>query len=152
MKIKLGLFLLILTAVFSCKNTHHTKTAHIEEVTDSFATNYFNALYEQAARFATPESERYLRFAASQIGQEDIDLLNQQEEPATIEIQNVEIEDGDTTATVSLNVMNYLCMDTIGKAGHMVENGEFKIMLVFKNKQWRVRMEGLPQNEKMNHD
>ena len=96
--------------------------------------------------FATPYLDLRLK------KEEDIDLLNQQEEPATIEIQNVEIEDGDTTATVSMNVMNYLCMDTIGKAGHMVENGEFKIMLVFKNKQWRVRMEGLPQNEKMNHD
>ena len=152
MKIKPCLLLFILATTIACKNTHHAKTSHIEEVADSFATNYFNAMYQQAARFTTPESEPYLHFAASQIGQEDIDVLNQQEEHATIEIKNVEYEDGDTTATVSLNVMNYLCMDTIGKPGHIVENGDFKITLVYTNKQWRVRMEGLPQNEKTNHD
>lgn len=42
---------------------------------DSFAVNYYNWHFEKALRYCTPESEKWLRFASSNVHQADVDSL-----------------------------------------------------------------------------
>ena len=58
----------------------------------------------------------------------------------------------NVTATVKITVKNFLQMDTIGTSCHMINEGSFTLQAIYINRNWKIRMEGLPQNEKQNHD
>ena len=135
-------------ASFSCRHVSFGTEPSIEAAVDSFARDYFNWHFEEAARHCTPESERWLRYAASNVHQADIDLLTHQEESAQHEVMEINRGENDTTATARLTVKNYLRMDTIGTEGHFVAQADFVLKLVQRDGRWLVRMEGLPQSEK----
>ena len=124
----------------------------METCVDSFATHYFNYQFEDALRFCTPESERWLVYAASNVHQADIDILKKLSQGAEIEIQDIDIEAGDTTATVRIVVRNFLRMDTIGTQGHMTKEATFVLPATYMDKHWKIRMEGLLRSERKSRD
>lgn len=146
------LMMVTIIALSSCRHVSFGAESDIEATVDSFACDYFNWHFEEAARHCTPESERWLRYAASNVHQADIDLLTHQEESAQHEILEINMDENDTTATVHLTVRNYLHMDTIGTKGHFVNQADFVLNLVRRNGRWLVRMGGLPRSEKRNRD
>lgn len=136
---------------YSCSDGIHTE--EIEKATnvvDSFVGHYFNLDLKASLSYCTPESNLWLSFLASNINQEDIDVINEQEEPAKTEIENVELI-SDTSATATCIVKNFLKLDTLGKPGRIVDEEKYMINLVKRNGKWLVKMEGLPQNEKQSH-
>lgn len=135
----------------SCGNSTDNNE-QLTEHCDSFARYYWNWHFGDAIRFCTPASEEWLRFAATGATQDDVDALRAKQSDATIEINHVEVHEGDTTATVSLTVHDFLQMDTIGKAAHPVEKAEYKLEMVLHNSTWKVKMEGLPRSEKKSLD
>ena len=139
-------------ACFSCSGNLGSSESRLVTCADSFAVHYFNYHFADAMRFCTPESEKWLRYAASNVHQADIDKLRAQEEPATVEIGETEINETDSTATISMTVSNFLRMDSIGTSGHWVSHATFKFQAVCKNKQWKIRMEDLPRSERRNRD
>ena len=121
------------------------------QLAKDFANAYFNCNYQEALDYVTPESEKWLRFAASNITQEDIELLNAKEEGAEISTDDI-MRINDTTAIVSLSVRNFLLKDSIGRPGHIEDEGTYQLAIIYHNKKCRIRMEGLPRNERQSHD
>ncbi|MCH4147264.1 MAG: hypothetical protein LKG25_03675 [Prevotella sp.] len=124
----------------------------MKENVDSFAVHYFNWQFKESLPYCTAESGKWLRYAASQVHQPDIDILRTKSEGAGYELGDITYHDDDTTANIIINVKNYLCMDTIGKAGRLTEKATFSIPLVYRGEKWKIKMEGLPRSEKQSHD
>ena len=129
----------------SC-NGHAGSEKQLKECADSFATAYYDWHFSKALPYVTAGSQKWLRFAASQVHQKDVDILRGMESGAAHELGDITYT-GDSTADVELNVSNYLGMDTLGRVGHIVKNGRFTIKMRYDGGRWLVRMEGLPRNE-----
>ena len=135
----------------SCLGRTSSANKGLQQCVDSFAAYYFNGLYTDALRFATPDSRKWLKVAASNMTAADIELLHQQEHEATV---NTEITNAtDSTAQVIVSVSNYMVKDTIGVTGHMTHHTDtYVLRAVISDGKWKIRMEGLPQSERRSHD
>ena len=133
------LFLVALCTLFSCNKVADTLSEErAQEVAESFAAAYFNYDFKRASSYCDDESVRLFRFLASQLTQADIDKLN-------------------SKGAAEVSVENFLELDSIGGASHIVESGTFRIPLINTldtegNEQWEVRMAYLPRNEKRSRD
>lgn len=119
---------------------------------DSFAVNYYNWHFEKALRFCTPESEKWLRFAASNVHQADVDSLRAKNEDAQIELGDIEWQDNDSLATIEIKVSDFLQMDTIGKVARLTEKANFCLSMVRRNGRWMVRMGSPLRSETQSRD
>lgn len=117
----------------------------------AFGNAFFNYDFEEALTRVTPESERWLRFAASNVTEQDVEVLNAQQEGAVVEAETVEYSD-DSTLTVVLHVDNYLQKERVGQKGHIAYDGRYRVELVKRNGRYLVRMAGLPRNERRSRD
>lgn len=117
------------------------------EVAEGFGRAYFNYDFDSAKKYCTAESERWLRFAASNVYEADVEALRAMENGAEVETDDYETTT-DTTATVWLTVSGFLERDTIGHAGHVSDKGRFAVPMVRRGETWKVRMAGLPRNER----
>lgn len=144
-----GVAVSFMFATVSCEHQADGSERQLLATVDSFATVYFNCQYHLAEKFCTPESRQWISYAASQLTQDDIDLINQQEERATIELGDVAY-DGDTAAFVNLSVHNYLKMDTIGGKPHMAKEDDYRLLVVKQDgqKRWKVSLKTMPRVEK----
>ncbi|MGN1375998.1 MAG: hypothetical protein ACI4V5_05525 [Prevotella sp.] len=142
--------LLCLTA--SCKKVSlDSEDRDIAEVAHSFASNYFGLNVVEARKYATYDSELWLRLYASNIAADDISMVNASEDDVSVEITDVE-RLSDTTAVVRCKVDNYLDIEDLCEKHHISDDGNFLFTLVRKGDKWLVRMEGLPQNERRSLD
>lgn len=149
MKIHLPHFAALLPLLFAaCNSILYTEEDRMRNNINNFASAYFNWQYKEALPFCTPESERWLRFAASNVTQEDVDLLRAQQEGASHKIDSINYDKGDTTATAYITVKNFLQADSIDTPAHMVKRARICIPLVLRNKKWLVKMEVPLQSEK----
>lgn len=140
--------------VVLCSACHHSvgSEEQLKEDVDSFATYYYNWHFEKALKYCTPESEKWLRYASSNVQEEDVALLKAKEGDATIELQDITFaSDNDTIATVSLVVYDVLTMKEIGRPAQIIDQATYTLPLVFRNGKWLVRMEDLPRSERQNH-
>ncbi|WP_278372752.1 hypothetical protein [Segatella bryantii] len=136
----------------SCSEKELSKEELLIAQVDSFANYYYNWRFKDAMPYCTSTSEKWLKYASSNVHDVDIDTLRNQTEGASCEIEDVEINENTNTATVKITVKNFLQMDTIGTSCHMINEGSFTLQAIYINRNWKIRMEGLPQNEKQNHD
>lgn len=137
----LGALILALCLLSSCR--HEGSEGQLRQVVDSFSVAYFNWRFQHAVPYCTKESEVWLRYAASQVHQEDVDILRIQEQGASHAIKDIQY-DGDS-AHVLLEVRDYLCMDTIGREGRLVSEAEFRLSLLCRGEKWKVCLHGLPR-------
>ena len=115
---------------------------------DSFTVSYYNWQYHRAQRFCTPESEPWLKFAASQVTQEDVELLRKETE-ATYEVRSIEFIN-DSSALANITVFDFLQPDSIGQPPHHVDKADFtlRIVLPASEKKWKIELTQLPRPEK----
>lgn len=114
------------------------------EAADKFATAYFNYDFTTAMSLATPEGSRWLRFAASNIYEPDLEALRAKE--ADAEVSPSELETlGDTTATALVRVEGYMQRDTIGQRGRVVGEQAYRFHLVKRQGQWLVNLTEMPR-------
>ena len=145
----IGLFIAItsfttgLVAVTGC-HPHKGSEDQLRADVDSFATLYYNWHFPKAAKYCTPESERWLRYAASNVHEGDIEQLRKKTEDATFEITNVNFSDDEVSAVVTLMVKNFLQMDTIGQEAHLIPRAEFQLPMELHGDNWKVKLERLP--------
>lgn len=123
---------------------HEGSESQLKEDIDSFATYYYNWHFEKATRYCTPASEKWLRYAASNVHSADVDLLHAKQKDASIEIDDIDFLDDEVNANVKVNVSNFLQMDTIGKAAHLVKEASFQIPMTIHEGKWKVDLERLP--------
>lgn len=114
-----------------------------QAVVDTFATAYFNWRFKQAENCVTPSSRKWLRFAASQVVQEDVDSLKAMESAASVEVEQLDDID-DSTMLATVLVRNYIACDSIGSHPHREEKREFKISISLVGDYWRVKLSRLP--------
>ncbi|MBQ1759120.1 MAG: hypothetical protein IIZ94_05515 [Prevotella sp.] len=136
----LGVLFLLVACDF-----HAGSSRQLKKEVDSFAVYYFNWQFHHAVRFVTPESEKWMHYAASQVHQADIDLLQSKELPASCEINEVVYSEDDKTAIAHVTIQNYLRMDTIGKAATIVNTAQFDIPLIYQSEtdKWIVEVNEL---------
>lgn len=132
-----------LAATVAC-HSHEGSEKQLKEYADSFATQYYNWHFRQALDYCTPTSERWLRYAASNVHQADIDLLRAKPEDATVEIGDVDFGNDEVSATVSVKVTNFLRMDTIGTEAHLVQQADRRLPMVMHRGKWKIDLDSLP--------
>ena len=111
---------------------------------------FFNCDYHAAEALCTPESRRWLQFAASNTTQHDLDMLRQQ--TAQVEATDFFPEASDTLRVVELVVRNSLSPTIHGGESAQVEEALFHVTVVKRNGSWKVRMASLPRSEKQSRD
>ena len=137
---------LLLTACDMIQNDDDEATSTAIQWGEAF----FNCDYHAAEALCTPESRRWLQFAASNTTQQDLDLLKQH--AAQIETTDFFPEANDTLRVVELVVRNSVKPTVAGEEPSQVDEALFHTTVVKRNGHWLVRMASLPQNEKQNHD
>lgn len=136
----------------SCdKMSVSSKDKAVADAARSFAYNYFGTNIVEARKYATYDSETWLRLYASNIVRDDIDMVNASDDDVSVEIMSVE-HLSDTTAAVRCKVNNYLSIEDLNVKHHIADEGTFTLKLVYTDNRWLVRMEGLPQNERQSRD
>lgn len=135
-----------------CACTNHKNEEQLRDTASAFAQTYFNWQFNDALAHCTPSSQRWIRYAASQVKQDDVDKLRSAEQGARSDIKKINYEEGDSVASVVMNVENFLSMDSIGTVGHFVESATYTLQLVQLNKQWKVRLKELPRPDSPRHD
>jgi hypothetical protein len=118
---------------------------------ESFLNNYYNLRLDNAAKQCTPESKKWLQFIATNLHEGDLALIDSMEQETHVSADKFN-QVNDSIVTVLCKLDNYLDVDTLGKAGHIKKNGTIELNMVKRGKVWLVKMEGLPQSEKQNHD
>ncbi len=144
--LKLCLSLLLFVSCGPGSDDDHTA----QQIAESWAEAYFNADYHQAAEYVTPESTKWLHFAASNTTEADLQLLNQHH--AEVESDDDFTVANDTLRVVTLTVRNGLAPTSFGQAPSQQEESKYLITVVKRDSGWYVKMEGLPRSEKQSHD
>lgn len=106
----------------------------------SFGQNYFNLRLQQASGLCTDRSYKWIEFYASNISQDDVDVLNAQTDSALCDIDDIDI-DGDS-ARVKMTVRNFLLCDSIGRPGSMCKQGKCRLTLRKEGETWKVDLDG----------
>lgn len=119
----------------SCEYSDSDKA---EKCAKAFAQDYFNLRYKHALTYCAPESEKWIRFRASNITSDDLAVLDAQSDSAISEINSSTIN--GNKAIVNMSVSNFLKCDSIGKPGYMCNEGHFEIFLKKEGEDWRVVM------------
>ena len=135
----------------ACVPSQSDTDEEAQEAAIDFAEAYFNYDFKTAAKHSTPESEKWLRYAASNVTQEVVDLYNAQERRATTEVDDF-YWNNDTTATVVIRISHYVADDSIAAAPHIAEEGLFCLTIVRRDGKMLVRMASPLRSEKQSRD
>ena len=111
---------------------------------------FFNCDYHAAEALCTPESRRWLQFAASNTTQQDLDLLKQH--AAEVEATDFFPDANDTLRVVELVVRNSVKPTVAGEEPSQIDKALFHATVVKRNGSWQVRMASLPQNGRQSRD
>lgn len=124
------------------------------ETASAWAEAYFNCDYKTALEYVTPDSEKWLRFAASNTTEDDIQLMNSQNAEISIVDMTTapSINTDEELCIITLNVSHYLSPTSLGEKPRQEQDGMFLVTLVKKDSKWLVRMADLPRSEKQSRD
>ena len=144
-------FLLLLPLLFSGCQLADKESMQVRQAAEDWAEAYFHFDYQQAAQHTTAEGLRWLQFAASNINEADLDVINQYIDDISISVSDVYVGN-DTMAVAAVHVNHWFSPDSIGYAGSMKDDGSFDVELVKRNGEWKVRMACLPQSGMQSRD
>lgn len=116
------------------------------KVAVSWADAYFNCDFHEAEEYSTEDSGKWLRFAASNVSEEDLQLLRGRN--AVAESSDYFLEANDTLRIVTLTVRNYLVPKPLGEPSQLADEGRFTVKVVKRGSHWKVKMDGMPRSEK----
>ena len=145
-KLLIFALMLSLTACSMLQDDDDQATAVAVEWGEAF----FNCDYHAAEALSTPESRRWLQFAASNTTQHDLDMLKQQ--AADVEATDFFPDASDTLRVVELVVRNSVSPSINGGESSQQPEALFHVTVVKRNGSWQVRMAGLPRSEKQSRD
>ena len=119
----------------------HSNQTEATKAAIQWSEAYFGYDYHEAERFCTPESGKWLRFAASNASQDDVDLMGDQ----TIEVTAIRESADDTLRFVTLQVSHFVRPGTVGEPSSLGSDGQYQLVMVKRNGQWLVKLNGLPR-------
>ena len=135
-----------------CQLQDGSGTSDADKALTSWADAYFNFNYEKALEYMTPESGRWIRFAASNITEQDVAFIKEQNPQTQIEIVNSQLSEADTVCNANIHVSHFIQLGFSAQDNQVVDGADFQIQLVKRNGNWLVRTEGLPRSGKQSRD
>ena len=123
-----------------------------EKALATWANAYFNFDYEKALKYTTPEGGQWIRFAASNITEQDVEFIKRQNSQTQIDILNTQQTESDTVCNANIRVSNFIQLGLSAHDNRVIDHADFHIQLVKRGGDWLVRMEGLPRSGMQNHD
>lgn len=114
------------------------KKEQVNDVAEAFAKEYFNWHYCEAMPYVTAESSEQMKFLASNVTEDDVQMLRSMESGAEIKIEDCNITDGDSVAYVNVTIDNFCHADTIGRAASLHESANATLMLKHRDDKWQV--------------
>jgi hypothetical protein len=133
----------IISFISSCQRISNSNDMTI--VADSFATNFYNWRLERAFKYCTTESKIQISYLASNISEEDIELINKRNEDASIEITNTEILEGGLKARIPMKIYNSFKMKDINSDVQLNKERDVTINLIKTNGGWKVDLTTLKE-------
>ena len=137
------LFVITINLTSSCQRISNSNDITI--VADSFATNFYNWRLEKALKYCTAESKTQISFLASNISEEDIELINQRNEDASIEITNTGMLEEGIKARISMKIYNSFKMKDINSDVQLYKERDVTINLIKTNEGWKVDLTTLKE-------
>ena len=150
MKYYYPLFLTLILA--SCQLSNNDIADGADRVLNEWADAYFNFDYKKAMEYMTPESGKWIRFAASNITEQDIKFIKAQQLPTQIDICDRQLTEGDSICNATIHVVNFIQLGIDANHNQVIDEDDFKIQLVKRNGDWFVRTEALPRSGKQSRD
>ncbi len=138
------LFVITINLTSSCQRISNSNDITI--VADSFATNFYNWRLEKALKYCTAESKTQISFLASNISEKDIELINQRNEDASIEITNTGMLEEGIKARISMKIYNSFKMKDINSDIQLNKERDVTINLIKTNEGWKVDLTTLKES------
>lgn len=147
---KLKTILVISFIILISCNGATSEEKRIKNVVKQFSEAYFNYDLTTAVEHCTPESMKWIEYTASNVNEPDVERLRSKKDKADTNVTNITINENDSTAIVSVNVKNYLRLDSINSAGSIAADTDFRFHVVKRRGAWKVdlRKAFLQQNGK----
>lgn len=142
-------FVTAILATIGCVESAEEEQA--AKTATEFADHFFNYELKEAALLATDESQKWISFFASNVDEATIDLIRNQQEGATVNVDDVTINTS-TMATATITVNNFVWSNGIENSPVVVKEARFTLYLRKENEKWFVRMDSLPQSERQSRD
>lgn len=134
---------MLLISLFSCQSAEEEKETSI--VVQNFAETFFNYDFGSAKQWTTPESMKWIKFAASNISQADLDIINTMNVAARCETSDV-VLNNDTMAVAHISLLHATWIDKTEK-NVRTDNGSVSLYLRKRNGLWRVHLTEIPKIE-----
>lgn len=151
-------FLLLLPFLLlsSCNNSDSKES---DKIAKAFASNYFNWNYVKCVPFVTKESQKYLKFRATNVTESDLEILRSTPNSAEVEVDGKEYLANDSALKVKIKVFDFCYTDTIGRPAKFCDYAEATLLLVKRTGKWKVvlsndwpKMAFPQQSELQDHD
>lgn len=150
MKYYYSLFLCFLLT--SCQLQDSSSASAVDSSLSKWAEAYFNFDYKEAIEYMTPESAKWIRFAASNITEKDVEFIREHSDKTLIEITDRQMVEGDSVCNARIHVSNFVQLGTGANGNQVIDNADFIIRMVKRNGNWLVRTEGLPRSGRQSRD
>lgn len=150
MKYYYPLFLTLL--LVACQPNNDNSAEGADKVLNEWADAYFNFDYKKAMEYMTPESGKWIRFAASNITEKDIEFIKAHEVATQINIHDGQITEGDTIYNAKIHVSNFIQLGIDADHNQVIDEDDFHVQLVKRSGDWLIRTEGLPRSGKQSRD
>ncbi len=111
-----------------------------------FTTDFLNWHYADCMERTAPENHKWISFLASNVSQEDIDLLREAESGVEVEILDGSASDNDTAYTATLAARGFFRPDSIGKPARFVKEARVELKMVNRGGKWLVKDMKLTDN------
>ena len=142
-------FVTAILATIGCVESAEEEQA--AKTATEFADHFFNYELKEAASLATDDSQKWISFFASNVEEATINLIRNQQEGATVNLDDVTINTS-TMATATITVNNFVWSNGIENSPIVVKEARYTLYLRKENEKWLVRMDSLPQSERQSHD
>ncbi len=128
-----------LAAILACCSKSSDEE-QLESAVSDFATAYFNYDLHKASTLCTQESKKHILFTASNIHENDIEILRSQEKGASVSIRNIVVSKDKTTGTAEIEVSDFMELDTIGRPGHITDKATFVLSFRKHGDSWLAEL------------
>ena len=142
-------FVTAMLAMIGCAESAEEEQA--AKTATEFADHFFNYELKEAASLATDDSQKWISFFASNVDEATINLIRNQQEGATVNVDDVTINTS-TMATATITVNNFVWSNGMENSPVVVKEARFTLYLRKENETWLVRMDSLPQSERQSRD
>lgn len=122
--------------LFGCSRNERDQRAKDIE---AFTYAYINFQMDNAAGYCTPESRLWLSLIASNLTENDLELIRSQEEGPSVQLTDMK-EGSDSTATAFLKISHAVRLDSIGRPARLVESTVIRLQLVKRGERWLVAL------------